>query len=354
MAQPLMRCPCANHCGHYMAIRSRHGAGWRCDRIAGVNEDVREAAAQFWDQESVSPTHVSWMAEPRVRDYINESISGSRHVWPMDWFLEFLGKRRFRRALSIGCGTGPLERDLIRRGICQQVDAFDGSPRSIEIAQELASEEGVADRIHYYVDDFNDPKLPASTYDIVFFHQSLHHVAKIERLAGTILRTLRRGGLLYIDEYIGPSRRDWNDDLIAPHRAVFARVPAEAKLSDPLPLPIHATDPSEAIRSSDIMPQLARGFRVLALRNYGGTILSVLFPSIDWSHAPKSLVDELIAAEREALANGLPSYHTIALATPKRVPFRWIARAVYFAAPKLRRLRWEILTRLRPNQYVEF
>ena len=109
----------------------------------------------------------------------------------------------------------------------------------------------------------------------------MHHVAKIERLAGTILRTLRRGGLLYIDEYIGPSRRDWNDALIAPHRAVFARVPAEAKLCDPLPLPIHPTDPSEAIRSSDIMPQLERGFRILERRDYGGTILSVLFPSID-------------------------------------------------------------------------
>jgi SAM-dependent methyltransferase len=319
-----------------------------------VSEDVRDAAAQFWDRESVSPTHVSWMADRRVRDYINESISGSRHTWPMDWFLGFLGERRFRRGLSIGCGTGPLERDLIRRGICQQVDAFDGSSGSIEIARELALEEGVADRIHYYVDDFNGPTLPASTYDIVFFHQSLHHVAKIERLAGTILRTLRLGGLLYIDEYIGPSRRDWNDELIAPHRAVFARVPAEAKICDPLPLPIHAIDPSEAIRSSDIMPQLERGFRILERRDYGGTILSVLFPSIDWSHAPEPLVDELIAAEKEALASGLPPYHTIVIATPKRIPFRWFARLVYFMAPKLRRLRWEVLTRLRPNQYVEY
>jgi SAM-dependent methyltransferase len=319
-----------------------------------TEEKQQDAAAQFWDQESVSPTHVSWMADPLVREYINASISGSPHIWPMDWFLQFLGTRRFGRALSIGCGTGPLERDLIRRGICRQVDAFDGSPGSIDIARNLAAEEGVGDRIYYYVDDFNEPKLPGNTYDIVFFHQSLHHVAKLEKLMGAILRTLRRGGLLYIDEYIGPSRFDWDDALIAPHRALFAQMPAECRLFDLLPLPIHPVDPSEAIRSSEIMPQLARGFRLLARRDYGGTILSVFFPAIDWSRAPESLPGDLIAAEKQALAGGLPPYHAIAVATPKRAPMRWLARIVYFVTPKLRRIRWEIRKRLHPDEEVKF
>jgi len=319
-----------------------------------IDEKPHDAAAQFWDQESVSPTHVSWMADPSVREYINASISGSPHIWPMDWFLQFLGTRRFVRALSIGCGTGPLERDLIRRGICLQVDAFDGSPGSIDIARNLAAGEGVGDRIHYYVDDFNEPKLPGNAYDIVFFHQSLHHVAKLEKLMAAILRTLRRGGLLYIDEYIGPSRFDWDDALIAPHRALFAQMPAECRLFDLLPLPIHPVDPSEAIRSSEIMPQLARGFRLLARRDYGGTILSVFFPAIDWSHAPESLARDLIEAEKQALAGGLPPYHTIAVATPKRAPMRWLARVGYFVTPKLRRLRWEILRRLHPDEEVKF
>jgi SAM-dependent methyltransferase len=318
------------------------------------DEKQHDAAAQFWDQESVSPTHVSWMADPAVREYINISVSGDPHLWPMDWFLRFLDGRRFGRALSIGCGTGPLERDLILRGICQSVDAFDGSPGSIEIARTLAAEEGVGDRIHYYVDDFNEPKLPRNAYDIVFFHQSLHHVAKLEKLMGAILRALRPGGLLYLDEYIGPSRFDWDEALIAPHRAVFEQMPAEWRLYDPLPLPIHPVDPSEAVRSSEILPQLQRGFRLLARRDYGGTFLSVLFPMINWSRASASLPVELIAAEKRALAGGLPAYHTIAVATPKRWPMRWLAQIGYFVTPKLRRIRWEILTRLKPDEKVKF
>jgi SAM-dependent methyltransferase len=318
------------------------------------DETPQDAAAQFWDQESVLPTHVTWMANPVVRAYINESIGGSPYIWPMDWFLQFLGQRRFGRALSIGCGTGPLERDLIRRGICQYVDAFDGSPGSIDIARKLAVEEGTDDRIHYYVGDFNEPKLPRKTYDIVLFHQSLHHVAKLEKMMAAILRTLRGGGLLYIDEYIGPSRFDWNDALVAPHRAQFARIPPELRLYDPLPLPIQPDDPSEAIRSSEIMPQLARGFRLLAQRDYGGTILSVLFPMIDWSRAPESLPGELVAAEKQALINGLPPYHTIVVATPKPAPKRWLARVGYFVTPKVRRIRWEIRKRLRADEEVKF
>lgn len=319
-----------------------------------IDEKPQDAAAQFWDQESVAPTHVSWMGDQTVRDYINESISGSPHIWPISWFLQFIGERRFGRALSIGCGTGPLERDLIRRGICRQIDAFDGSPGSIDVARKLANEEGFGSRIHYYVDNFNEPKLARNAYDAVFFHQSLHHVAKLEKLMAAILRTLRRDGLLYLDEYIGPSRFDWNDALIAPHRAVFARIPEDLRLYDPLPLPIQPDDPSEAIRSSEIMPQLARGFRLLARRDYGGTILSVLYPMIDWSRAPESLAGDLIAAEKQALADGLPPYHAIAVAAPKRAPMRWLALLGYFITPKVRRVRWEIRKRLHPDQEVTF
>jgi SAM-dependent methyltransferase len=318
------------------------------------DEKPQDAAAQFWDQQSVAPTHVNWMGHQTVRDYINESISGSPHVWPISWFLQFIGERRFGRALSIGCGTGPLERDLIRRGICQQIDAFDGSLGSIDVARKLADEEGFASRIHYYIDDFNEPKLPRNAYDAVFFHQSLHHVAKLEKLMAAILRTLRKDGLLYIDEYIGPSRFDWNDALIAPHREVFGRIPAELRLHDPLPLPIQPDDPSEAIRSSEIMPQLARGFRLLVRRDYGGTILSVLYPMIDWSRASESLPGDLIEAEKQALASGLPPYHAIAVAAPKRAPMRWLALLGYFITPKVRRIRWEIRKRLHRDQEVTF
>lgn len=276
-----------------------------------------QSAGEFWDRESVQPTHNSWMADPAVRHYINALVSGRQAAWPLDWFQSAY-PRRFRRALSIGCGTGPFERDLLRRGLCDSVDAFDGSIGSLAIAAREAGEAGFGGRVRYFAADFNEPAFPRRRYDLVIFHQSLHHVANVERLLRAVLKSLTPDGVLYLDEYVGPSRFDWNDVLLAPQRALYDALPAEARLFETLPLPIQADDPSEAFRSSDILPQLAVGFDVQQLRGYGGNVLSVLFPAIRWSSAPSGLVEELIDAERAMLAGGAPHFHAIVVARPKR------------------------------------
>ena len=128
----------------------------------------------------VAPSAV--IAHPLVREYINSSLGEGTPVWPMDWLERVLKGRRFGRALSIGCGDGALERDLILRGLCQSVDAVDASLQSLHLARTAADAAGDHGRIRYFAADFNEPCLARSTYDIVFFQQSMHHVAKLEKL----------------------------------------------------------------------------------------------------------------------------------------------------------------------------
>jgi SAM-dependent methyltransferase len=302
-------------------------------------------AGSFWDREVVEPTHSSWMSDPRVRDRINAMIGETRPMWPVDWFEQRLGGRKFERALSIGCGTGPLERDLVGRGLCRTVDAFDGSVHSLVIARRLAKDAGVADRIRYFASDFNRPALPRRRYDIVFFHQSLHHVGKLEKLYRAVLRALKPDGYLYLDEFVGPSRTQWNDALAAPHRAIFETLPRELRTMDAMPLPIQPDDPSEAIRSGEIMEQLRIGFEVEEVRGYGGNVLSVLFPLIDWPQSPDDLMLRLMR-EEDAMLAGEPSYYAIVVARPVRGLFRLYASSRWFLEPKLKRLAYEIRQRL--------
>lgn len=276
---------------------------------------MREATT-FWDREMTAPTHVSWLENEAVRRYVNRSMTGSEAQSAIEWFHQHYPKR-FSRGLSIGCGGGGLERDLIRRGVCERIDAFDGSLGSIAIAQQEAGRAGLASSICYFAADFNDPILPPLTYDIVFVHQALHHVAELERLYAAILTTLKPGGLLWFDEYIGPSRFDWNDRLIKPHRKTYASLPAETRRQEQLLFPIQPDDPSEAYRSSEIMELLPVGFEVLERLEYGGNLLSVLFPAIDWEHAEPTLVETLIAREEELLARGVDPYHTVVVALAK-------------------------------------
>lgn len=303
-----------------------------------------EIARQFWDSEVHVPTHSNWMGHPLVRAWINRQISGDPGQWPMDWFQTWLSARRFRRGLSIGCGTGALERDLMSRGLCDRIDAFDGSPESIRVAVEEAAKLGFGERIHYSLGDFNEPRLPANTYDVVFVHQAMHHVSKLEKLYRAIMNTLTPDGILYMDEYVGPSRHDWNDRIMAPIRAVFHAIPRHQRDHDVLLTPIQVHDPSEAIRSSEILPVLDVGYETLAFRGYGGNILSVIYGHVEDTDP---MTAHLIAEEERLLREGAPPMLAIIVAKPKRGIPGTIAKLRYYLVPKLQRIGREIAQRFR-------
>lgn len=292
-------------------------------------------ASAFWDREVHELRLVTWMAHPQFRFYINERVSGSIHQWPFDWFVASLKGRRFRRALSIGCGTGTMERHLIRLDVCDRVDALDASLGSLAVARQEAKRAGYASRIHYFASDFNNPVLPKNRYDLVICHESLHHVLRLEKLYDALLRAMTRDAVMYIEEYIGPSRFEWTDELIAPQRAVFETV--GARVRDTLSYPIEIEDPSEAVRSSAIVPLLRQGFEVVHDRPYGGGLLALLAPHIDWDRAEEDLPQRLIEIDRN-----MPPYCTVMVAKPKRGLARLLGHARYSIVPKLQRILREL------------
>jgi SAM-dependent methyltransferase len=294
-------------------------------------------AGDFWDREVADPIHTSWMEDLRVRQRINWMIGETEMLWPIEWLEREVGGRTFERALSIGCGTGPLERQLILRNVCGTVDAFDGSVHSLHVARQQADADGTGARIRYFASDFNRPALPRNRYDIVFFHQSLHHVGKLEKLYRAVLRALKPDGYLYLDEFIGPSRHEWDPTRLAPHQAILQSIPKEFRTVDELLMPVQPDDPSEAIRSSEIMEQLAIGFTVEKMHGYGGNLLSVIYPYLKWKIAPDELVHQLMADEDKKLA-GEPPYYAVVLARPERGLRRLYASWRWFFEPKWKRI----------------
>ena len=310
-----------------------------------MSDPFLNPSAGFWDREVQAPTHSSWMEDPRIHAYINGHFGD---LWPLDWFEKTYPGVRFARALSIGCGTGPLERDLIRRNLCDRIDAFDGSPTSIATARAEARTLGIGGRIRYFVADFNDLQLRRVKYDAVFFHQSLHHVAHMERLFRRLLARMRPEAVLYLDEYVGPSRTDWTDALMEGVRRIYGELPRSARASDELPYPIQVDDPSEAIRSGEILSTLHAGFDVEQIRGYGGNVLSILYPATAWSGLDPQQVERLIAADERTMQSSGPFYALI-VARPKGMLGSAVARARYALGPKLRRIRFEIARRFDSN-----
>ncbi|HXM75531.1 MAG TPA: hypothetical protein VN971_02020, partial [Thermoanaerobaculia bacterium] len=85
-----------------------------------------------------------------------------------------------------------------------------------------------------------------------------------------------------------------------------------------LMVPIPMDDPLESIRSSAILPETRRLFRVLEDRPYGGNVLWFVFPCLDMARLREDrtqALSRLIALEDHLLERGwVESYYRVIVA----------------------------------------
>jgi SAM-dependent methyltransferase len=288
-----------------------------------------DATQRFWDTNySISEDPLNWMANPACRATINRRVTGDPHCWPLDGLARTLAGRRFRRGLSLGCGLGAIERWVRSHDLCEEITGIDISPSTLEVARERARAEGLLG-ITYEIGDMNQLDLPADTYDLVFIHQSLHHVVGVEKLLTRVSGALTRDGLLFLDEWTGPSRDEWTTPMIQRARDLYAQLPAGWRRMDVLDPPILAEDPSEAVRSSAILPS-ARLFFDLVERPYGGQLAAVLLSQLDRSAFSDPTLGTHVASwlameDEDLRTHPERSYYAVAEGRPYRGLRRTIA-----------------------------
>jgi len=274
----------------------------------------------FWSARFREGGIRTWMSEPLVRRAINRRITGSEDLWPLEWFRDELGGRVFERGVSLGCGDGALERDLRRKEICRTLVGIDLSEEALGRARNLAEEEGI-DGIEYRRADFNHLDLGARGFDILFFHQALHHVENLEGCLSVCRAALSENGSIYLDEYVGPSRHEWSRDLLSEAEAIYDGLPSRVRRRRRLELPIDWRDPSEAVRSSEILVEVSERFEIIERRPYGGNLLAVIYPHLDLEALAQDereeVLQELIDAEDDLLARGAASHCMVAVGLAK-------------------------------------
>ena len=277
------------------------------------------AAREFWDAGAPGePEDRYWGSQPLVRRAINRRVTGDPCRWPMEWFAARYAPAALPLGLSVGCGTGLLERDAVAKAVCERIEGIDFSPEAIIEARRGAEEAGLSRRLDYRVEDINAIRLPAHRYDIVFFHGSLHHIRNIEHVLGEVRGALKPGGLLFVDEYMGPARSEWTDEMWSFARSAFDALPSDLKNRPQLAIPLPMDDPSESVRSSAILPALRRLFEILEDRPYGGNVLWFTFPCLDMARLREDRTDvlsRLIALEDHLLEKGwAESYFRVVVA----------------------------------------
>lgn len=100
--------------------------------------------------------------------------------------------------LDVGCGQGKSFRLLRDAFQPARMHGLDADPLSIRLAGEEAEREGIPMELH--IADCARIPLPDSSMDILFCHQTFHHLVEQERALGEFWRVLKPGGLLLFAE----------------------------------------------------------------------------------------------------------------------------------------------------------
>ena len=229
-----------------------------------------------------------------MHEYYNYLVCGDRKKHYLNYFREKYVSYPLN-ILSLGCGNGHLERLLINmfNYPYHSITGIDINPELVKFAKEEALKLGLQN-VHYIEADFNKINLPVKEFDLVIFFHSLHHVEKIEELLRQVQRTLTSDGLLLVVDFVGPSRFQWNEKQFNLASELLEILPDELRidlrrqLQHDIKLSIDrksiddiiASDPSEAVRSSETMNLLKNNFIVLEQKPHGGTLLNLLFDGI--------------------------------------------------------------------------
>lgn len=263
--------------------------------------------------------HNTWMANTAVLMHLNERATGDpARDWLSSWAHRWFAGDALR-VLVLGCGEGWLERAVAQWPFVARIDAVDFAEEAVARARETAR--GI-DKIHYGVVDLNRDQLPPDTYDVVVAHSVLHHVENLEHAYAQLEQTMRAGGTLIVNEYVGPNRFQYSDDVLTIINTLLACIGQPPK-QRPAVAEMIAHDPTEAVRSEELLAFTERTFEVLEKKNIGGTILQhLLYETIAafrFEHPRERSILEMLCTIEAMLvdANRIPCDYVI-LAARKR------------------------------------
>lgn len=283
----------------------------RHDKQGGIRnkkekDDLEKVISTWGSDESTCKRYgkgFHWVESRTVLAHINTVISGNATVGFLDYFCDKYLKKGAGgyTGLSLGCGTGELERQLQRRNMFKRLEAVDVTQEAILQAERSAKAEHLD--IEYRLANLNKMNLKESVYDVVFANSILHHLKNLEHIIDQVRISLVKGGLFFVNEYVGPPQFQYTTRQVRLINEILNLLPemyrkrvTNPKLQKPLFVPpsreyMDQHDPSEAIRSDEIVSLLKKRFTVLEHKDYGGTILHMLLQDIVGNFDPEDPKD---------------------------------------------------------------
>ncbi|HMI99751.1 MAG TPA: class I SAM-dependent methyltransferase [Gaiellaceae bacterium] len=301
----------------------------RVGRALASPPDERSVTAEHWGDEARTKVEgdewqgLYWQSHALTQRHINRAISGADENW-VDFTKRRFFPQRAHLALSLGSGYGVLERHALAVDMAERFDAFDISPEAVEIAREEAERGGYGDRIAYEARDLNAIELEPGRYDAVFATQTLHHIEALEHLLDQVRASLTPRGLLVVNEYVGPVRFQFPDERLPLMNELLLALPEThrrnlrtgdliSEIVRPDEREVKRVDPSESVRSDEIIGLIDERFEIVHRADFGGTLLQFVLADIAGNFDPAdpkdvAMIDLVCLYEKTLIDEGvLPS-----------------------------------------------
>lgn len=295
-----------------------------------LNEALNTAAGK-WDKAHAVKKR-KWLQFRQCRAYFNQKIAAgsnfNRVTEAYAWRLqqEIQQKSQFHRGISIGCGMGKPEMELVKNGIVEQLDLFEISPVAIEKGQAIAAKLGVQQQVHFYHGDVFSMDLK-NQYDLVYWKSSLHHMLNVGDAVKFCKDIMVEGGVFSAFDYVGPNRFQYSETNLEMINHVLAVLPERCfrgfknpeellprVITRPSAENLKAHDPTEAADSENILPAIQRYFPDAIITVLGGGIARLALDYIahnltEEKEEDEAIIQFILAADH--LASKSDIYHNI-------------------------------------------
>jgi len=236
----------------------------------------------------------------------------------------------------LGCTeTGGPETYFMKSSLFQKIDVFDIAKGLIERKQEGIRREG-AGGIHYFHTNLNRHLFERSAYDMAFSWGTIHHIENLEHLFQQVQQALAPGGVFIVRDFVGLNRIQFTEKQLNLANSLLKCIPdpyrrkADGSLKNRevcvSERRIKRYDPSEAVRSSHIVPTMKEYFTFDSFCETGGALLHPLLNGIannfEKDARGKEILDALIEVEKTLTKSKLlPSDYVFLVARPKEVHY---------------------------------
>lgn len=280
---------------------------------------TKSRTARAWNT-ALTERQAYWWSIPAVQKRWNFLISGNSNTNYAEYVVKnYLGGKFNLKMLSPGCGTGNKELKFAVFSCFFSIEAFDVSPDRIEIAKRILSGTGYKN-INYFVSDAAGFDYGINKYDVIVFDSFLHHIKNQDRLLEKIRDSLNPGGLLVINEYVGPHRFQFPGEQIKTANEILRTIPSEmrkrwqsdkikSRIYKPGLLRMFISDPSEAVNSENILSEVRKRFNILEEKPYGGNLLQLVLKDISHNFIKENektsgILERLFSIEDDYLKAG--------------------------------------------------